>query len=273
MTALRHPAFSTLSWHEAPLATSDVLQLVHSRAHIQHVLGSVPERGLVPLDADTMLSPGSDKAALRAVGAVCAAIDAVVSKQARHVFCATRPPGHHAEPDRAMGFCLFNQIAIGARYALEFHGAERVSIVDFDVHHGNGTQAAFETEPQVQYVSTHQFPLYPGTGWKDETGVGNIVNIPLPAHTGSRAYRLAFTEQVMPALLAFGPQLVLISAGFDAHRLDPLAQMELESNDYAWITQQLLSLDVPLVSTLEGGYHLTALADSAAAHVAALMNG
>jgi len=271
ISALQQPAFAGLEWHEAPLASPETLSLVHSLPHVQRVLESVPKHGRLPLDADTVLSPGSGQAALRAVGAVCAATDAVLSGKARNAFCAVRPPGHHAEPNRAMGFCLFNQVAIAARYALIKHGIERISIVDFDVHHGNGTQAAFEKEARVQYVSTHQFPLYPGTGWKDEIGVGNIVNVPLPAHTGSRAYRLAFRQHVLPALFQHDPQLILLSAGFDAHRLDPLAQMELESEDYAWITEQLLAFDRPVVSVLEGGYHLGALAESASAHVASLM--
>ena len=214
---------------------------------------------------------------MHAAGAVAAAVDAVVAKEADNAFCAVRPPGHHAEPDRAMGFCLFNNAAIGALRAREVHGLERVAVVDFDVHHGNGTQAAFEADDNLFYASTHQYPLYPGTGAASETGVGNIVNVPLRPMSGSGPFRLAMTERILPALDAFRPELVLISAGFDAHRSDPLAQLMLDEADYTWVTEKLVEIayrhaDGRLVSTLEGGYDLPALGASAAAHVRVLMS-
>jgi acetoin utilization deacetylase AcuC-like enzyme len=193
-----------------------------------------------------------------------------------NAFCPVRPPGHHAEPHRAMGFCLFSTVAIAARHAQHSHGAERVAIVDWDVHHGNGTQAAFWDDPSVLYVSTHQWPLYPGTGAASETGAGNIVNVPLPAGTDGPAYRAAFTEKVLPAVDAFAPDLILVSAGFDAHYRDPLGELRLEAGDFAWATLELMELADKhcagrIVSVLEGGYDLEGLAESAAAHVSALM--
>ncbi len=213
---------------------------------------------------------------LRAVGAVCAAVDAVVAGDADNAFCAVRPPGHHAEADHAMGFCLFNSVAIGAQRARQLHGLERAAIIDFDVHHGNGTQAIFENNPHVFYASTHQAPLYPGTGARSETGVGNIVNVPLRPMSGSAEFRHAFNEFILPALEDFRPDFILVSAGFDAHRADPLAQLMLVEADYAWVTERLMACaarhcEGRIVSSLEGGYDLDALAASAAAHVAALM--
>jgi len=201
----------------------------------------------------------------------------LIAGEAANAFCAVRPPGHHAEPQHAMGFCLFNNVAIAAQHARAVHGLARVAVVDFDVHHGNGTQAAFEADADLFYASTHQMPLYPGTGAASERGVGNIVNAPLAPMAGSREFRLAFTAQILPALEAFGPELLLVSAGFDAHRSDPLAQLMLVEADYAWVTQQLLDIAARhtqgrLVSTLEGGYDLEALAASAAAHVKTLMS-
>jgi acetoin utilization deacetylase AcuC-like enzyme len=226
----------------------------------------------VRLDPDTVMSPGSGEAALRAGGAAVAAVDALIGGEADNAFCALRPPGHHAEAERAMGFCLFNSVAIGARQALDVHGLEGVSIFDFDVHHGNGTQHSFEREPRVQYLSTHQWPLYPGTGARDETGVGNIVNRPLPAGTGSREWRRVVEADILPAIDGFAPALIMVSAGFDAHRADPLAMLELVEDDYAWVTARLVELAGKhakgrVVSVLEGGYDLTALANSALAHL------
>jgi acetoin utilization deacetylase AcuC-like enzyme len=199
----------------------------------------------------------------------------VIGGEAESAFCAVRPPGHHAEAERAMGFCLFNGVAIGARQALDLHGLARVSIFDFDVHHGNGTQHSFEREPRVQYLSTHQWPLYPGTGAREETGVGNVVNRPLPAGTGSSAWRRVVEADILAAIDAFAPELIMISAGFDAHRADPLAMLELVEDDYRWVTLRLLELARKhargrVVSVLEGGYDLTALANSALAHLNAL---
>ena len=276
LAALSGSEFAGLGRREAPQAALDDVLRVHSRRHVERILGAVPKSGHVAIDADTVLSPASGTAALHAVGAVVAAVDAVVAKEADNAFCAVRPPGHHAEPDRAMGFCLFNNAAIGALRAREVHGLDRVAVVDFDVHHGNGTQAAFEADDNLFYASTHQHPFYPGTGAASETGVGNIVNAPLRAMSGSGPFRLAMSGRILPALDAFGPDLVVISAGFDAHRSDPLAQLMLEEADYAWATEKLLEIayrhaEGRLVSTLEGGYDLAALGASAAAHLRVLM--
>jgi acetoin utilization deacetylase AcuC-like enzyme len=231
--------------------------------------------GQAELDGDTVLSPGSGAAALHAAGAVAAAVDAVVKGDLKNAFCAVRPPGHHAERDLAMGFCIFNNVAVGAAQALDACGLDRVAIFDFDVHHGNGTQHIFDHDPRVLYASTHQSPLYPGTGAKNEKGVGNIVNAPLPPYAGSEEFRDACEEVILPALEKFRPDLILISAGFDAHRNDPLASLEFETEDYAWVTDELVGLAKTvcggrIVSTLEGGYDLNALAESVTAHVYAL---
>ncbi len=275
VTNALHAAFPSLSWHEAPRASRGQLLRAHAPALLEQVLETRPSERIF-LDADTVLSPASAEAALRAAGAVVAAVDAVLGGQATRAFCAVRPPGHHATTDVAMGFCLFNNIAVGALHALAAHGLERVAIVDFDVHHGNGTQAIFEHDPRVLFASSHQLPLYPGTGARDETGDGNIVNAPLPPDAGSALFRAAWSERLLPAVDAFKPQLLLVSAGFDAHRLDPLAQLQLEAADFAWITNELVALanrhcGGRIVSTLEGGYDLTALAESSVAHVGALL--
>ena len=276
LAGLSLPDFAGLIRREAPRAELDEVARVHPRPFIEAVLAAVPARGHAALDPDTVLSPRSGEAALRAVGAVCAAVDAVMAQEGDNAFCAVRPPGHHAEPDRAMGFCLFNSVAIGAQRVRQAHGLERVAVVDFDVHHGNGTQATFENDPHLFYASTHQAPFYPGTGARSETGVGNIVNVPLRAMSGSAEFRRAFNEFILPALDDFRPDFLLISAGFDAHRSDPLAQLMLVEEDYVWVTEQLLAVAVRhckgrLVSSLEGGYDLNALASSAVAHVRALM--
>lgn len=276
LAALEDPSFQDLLRVEAPQASREQLALVHPRGYVDRVLDLAPKDRLIRLDADTVMSPGSAEAALRAAGAVCAAVDEVMRGAARNAFCAVRPPGHHAEPARPMGFCIFNNAAIGAFYAREAYGVSRVAVVDFDVHHGNGTQAAFADDPDMLYVSTHQSPLYPGTGGVEERGVGNVFNAPLPPHAGSLEFRSAFAERLLPAIEAFRPGLVLISAGFDAHRRDPLANLNLDENDFAWVTAELSRLaqrhcEGRLVSTLEGGYDLTALARSAAAHVRELM--
>ncbi len=275
VTDALHIAFPAIDWHEAPRATRGQLLRAHSPALLKQVLETRPSERML-LDPDTVLSPASAEAGLRAAGAVVAAVNAVMRGQTPRAFCAVRPPGHHATANVAMGFCLFNSIAVGALHALEAHGLERVAIVDFDVHHGNGTQAIFEHDRRVLFAGSHQQPLYPGTGSRDEVGEGNIVNAPLPPGTGSAGFRAAWLQRLLPAVDAFRPQLLMISAGFDAHRRDPLAQMQLETADFAWITEQLVALanrhcGGRIVSTLEGGYDLGALAESSVAHVGALL--
>ena len=277
LEALAAPEFAGLGRRQAPEAALDDIARVHPRRFVERMLAAVPASGHVGIDADTILCPASGRAALHAAGAVVAAVDAVVAGEADNAFCAVRPPGHHAEPGRAMGFCLFNNVAIGALRAREVHGLARVAVIDFDVHHGNGTQARFYDDHTLFYASTHQFPLYPGTGTQDETGIsGNIVNVPLPPRAGSREFRLGVSQEILPALNAFRPEMVLISAGFDGHKSDPLAQLLLDESDYAWVTEQLLEVARRhaagrVVSTLEGGYDLAALAASTAAHLRALM--
>ena len=276
LDALADPEFARIDRREAPEAALEDLLRVHSRPHVERLLHAVPKSGHVGIDADTILSPASGAAALRAAGAVVAAVDAVVAGEADNAFCAVRPPGHHAEPARAMGFCLFNNIAVGALRARAVHELHRVAVIDFDVHHGNGTQAAFEADDGLFYASTHQSPLYPGTGSASETGVGNIVNVPLRPMSGSSQFRAAMTQRILPALDAFRPELVLISAGFDAHRSDPLAQLMLDEEDYTWVTEKLIEIAYRhaggrLISALEGGYDLAALGASAAAHIRVLM--
>ena len=274
--ALAAESFAALERREPSPATPETLAWAHDRALVDAILANVPEDGRVSIDADTAMSPASGEAARRAAGAVTAAVDAVLGGEADNAFCAVRPPGHHAEPSRPMGFCLFNNVVVGAEHARRAHGLTRVAVVDFDVHHGNGTQAAFERDGDLFFGSTHQSPLYPGTGAASETGVGNIVNAPLSPGTGSAGFRDAMESRLLPALRTFRPELILVSAGFDAHRDDPLANLALVEGDYDWITTQLVRLAGELcagrvVSTLEGGYDLRALAASAAAHVGALM--
>jgi acetoin utilization deacetylase AcuC-like enzyme len=277
LAALDAPDFAALDRREAPRADVAQVARAHSTAYVEEILDAVPAQGLVGIDPDTFLSPGSGEAILRAAGAVCAAIDAVMAGEAANAFCAVRPPGHHAEPHRAMGFCLFNSVAVGALHARDAHGLTRIAVVDFDVHHGNGTQARFWSDRDLFYASTHQSPLYPGTGLAEEHGVGgNIVNVPLPAKAGSAAFRLAMSETIVPALNRFAPELLLISAGFDAHVDDPLAGLCFTTDDFAWATGELMAVanshcECRLVSTLEGGYDLDALAASAAAHVRVLL--
>ena len=261
-----------------PVMAADIqqkLQLIHSPQMIRQVLAKIPSQGWAYLDGDTVVSPDSKQAALLAVSAVCDAVDKVCTGVADNAFCAVRPPGHHAEPQRAMGFCLFNNIAIAAEYARTHYHLQRIAIIDFDVHHGNGTQDAFIDQPQVFYASSHQAPFYPGSGAEWETGVGNIVNLPLPAGTSSVEFRAKYAAKIFPALKTFDPQLLLISAGFDAHKDDPLAALGLVADDYRWLTQQLMAIAADccsgrIVSVLEGGYQLQALAECVAAHVACL---
>jgi len=274
--ALSGPAFLSLVRRQAPLGTLDQVRLIHSEKLIERVRAALPKDGFGYIDADTVLSPDSLEAALHAVGAACAAVDAVFAKEVNNAFCAIRPPGHHAEPDTAMGFCLFNNAAIAAEHARKQHGIKRVAVVDFDVHHGNGTQHAFEKNPDVCFASTHQYPWYPGTGRASETGVGNVINAPLAAGSGGKEFRAAMTDRILPFIDGVKPELVIISAGFDAHRDDPLADLNLVEEDYAWVTGELVKLAERraggrVVSVLEGGYNLDALGRSVAAHVKALM--
>jgi acetoin utilization deacetylase AcuC-like enzyme len=276
LQALDHDRFAAIDRVEAPRATREQLLRVHTPEHVERILAIAPDEGTVRLDEDTLMSPGSAEAALRAAGAVVAAVDAVLGSDGGQAFCAVRPPGHHATPDRAMGFCLFNNVAVGAAHAIAEYGLKRVAIADFDVHHGNGTQDIFAREPRVLFISSHQMPLYPETGRADERGVGNIVNAPLSPGDGSYEFRELWESTLIPKLHAFKPQLLLISAGFDAHRNDPLADLRLGSEDYAWITQRLVDVarahaQGRVVSTLEGGYNLLALSTSAAAHVGELL--
>jgi acetoin utilization deacetylase AcuC-like enzyme len=270
--------FDDLDRRESPLGDPDTICLAHPRDYVEAIRASIPEEGLARIDGDTCVSPRSWEAALTAVGAANAAVDDVFEKRADNVFVASRPPGHHAEKATAMGFCLFNNAAIAARHAQKAHGAARVAIVDWDVHHGNGTQDIFWDDASVLYCSTHQMPLYPGTGARDETGVGNIVNAPLSAGTGRDHFREAFETRVLPAIDGFAPDLIIISAGFDAHRRDPLAEINLDEDDFDWATAVLMEradrhAGGRLVSLLEGGYDLEGLAYSVGAHVRRLMKG
>lgn len=270
--------FRDLVRREAPLGRDEDILRAHAYEHLERVRAVAPVEGFEYLDSDTVMSSGSLEAALRAVGAANAAVDAVFTGEADNAFCALRPPGHHAETRRAMGFCIFNQAAIAAHHARHFHGAERVAVVDFDVHHGNGTQDIFWSDANMFYGSTHQMPLYPGTGDVQETGVGNIFNAPLRAGDGSEQFREAMSSVILPALDAFGPDLVIISAGFDAHHRDPLGSLQLTEEDFAWVTLQLMEAAEihcggRIVSVLEGGYDLQGLSASVGIHVQALMRG
>jgi acetoin utilization deacetylase AcuC-like enzyme len=267
-------AFPNQAWRDAPRAPRDALLRVHSPALVADVLDT-PFEGHRRLDEDTALSPDSPEAALRAAGAGIAAVDAVMAGEAGHAFCAVRPPGHHATAGTAMGFCLFNAVAVAAAHALHAHGLERVAIADFDVHHGNGSQDIFANEPRVMYVSSHQMPLYPNTGLASDIGVGNLANAPLAPGAGSEAFRAAWSQNLLPALEAFRPQLLLVSAGFDGHRLDPLADLALEAEDYRWLSAELAALagrhaSGRVVSLLEGGYSLAALRACSVAHLQGL---
>jgi len=263
-----------LDRHAATEAAVADLERLHPADHVARLLAAAPDSGLRQLDADTVLSPGSVRAARLAAGAVIDAVRAVARGETARAFAAVRPPGHHAEPGTAMGFCLFSNVAVAARVA-QSEGMARVAVIDFDVHHGNGTQAAFEADDSLFLGSIHQSPLYPGTGAASETGVGNIVNVPVPPHAAREAWRGAFAGGLMPALEAFRPDLILISAGFDAHRRDPLAHQSLEAEDFAWATRAVLEVarsrcGGKVVSSLEGGYDLEGLGRSAVAHVQAL---
>lgn len=276
LDAVGAAAIPGLERREAPEATPEQVQRVHPAAYVERILGAVPASGHARLDADTVMSPASGEAALRASGAACAAVDAVVAGEAEAAFVAMRPPGHHAEPMQAMGFCLFNTVAVAAMQARHVHKLSRLAIVDFDVHHGNGTQDAFFHDPDTLYVSTHQSPLYPGTGHSSERGIkGNILNRPMPPGTDGPAWRACIERDVLPALDSWRPELLLISAGFDAHAADPLASMMLEEADFAWVTTALAAVAARhaqgrIVSVLEGGYDPPALGRSVVAHLRAL---
>lgn len=267
---------STVTRHQAPLASDEQLLRVHTRNHVAQIRDAHPGADGLALDADTIMSADSPEAALRAAGAACAGVAAVMDHPQTPVFCAVRPPGHHATADTAMGFCLFNNVAVAAAEALAAHGLQRVAVADFDVHHGNGTQAIFADDPRLLYLSSHQVPLFPGTGEVNAAPTDTCLNVSLPPETGSAGFRHAWADELLPRLDAFQPQLLLVSAGFDAHRADPLAQLELDTDDYAWLTSRLHSLAQThaggrLVSCLEGGYAPRALSASVTTHIDALL--
>jgi acetoin utilization deacetylase AcuC-like enzyme len=274
-----HDLFAPLIRAEAPAADLDTIALCHPMDYVTAIRDASPKNGMVQIDADTSMSPGSFEAALRAAGGGAHAVDEVMAGRVSNAFVATRPPGHHTETARPMGFCLFNNAAIAARYAQKRHGIDHAAIVDFDVHHGNGSQDIFWSDKTVMYCSTHQMPLYPGTGARSERGVHDtIVNAPLSPGDGGAAFREAFESVILPRLRDFRPELIVISAGFDAHQRDPLANLNLLEADFLWATQKIVevaqaSANGRVVSMLEGGYDLEGLAKSAAAHVSALMQG
>ncbi len=274
VTAGLRDTYPDLDWREAPRASRGQLLRVHAESLLHAVLETRPTERIW-LDPDTVLSPASAEAGLRAAGAVVAAVELVLNGESKRGFCAVRPPGHHATATAPMGFCLFNSIAVGAAHALDKFGLSRIAIADFDVHHGNGTQAIFDLEPRVVFASSHQMPLYPDSGHVTERGVSNIFNAPLPPGATGAQFRDAWRTRLLPQLDAFRPQLVMISAGFDAHRLDPLAQVQLEAEDFDWITRELVAIadrhaDGRVVSSLEGGYDMQGLRESCVAHVGAL---
>lgn len=275
--ALEAPDFAALRREDAPLADMADLLRCHPANHVERLRAAMPRTGIVQLDADTHASPGTFSAALRAAGGACRAVDAVLSGDAANAFVAMRPPGHHAEAETPMGFCLFGSVAIAAKRALDHHGVSRVAVVDFDVHHGNGTQALLWDDARIRFVSSHQMPLWPGTGAPDERGAhGQILNLPLPPGSDGSAMLAAYARQVIPMLDAFAPELLILSAGFDAHAADPLSQLEWDTEDYATLTRMLCDLAARhcagrVVSVLEGGYDLEALGESVAAHLRVLM--
>jgi acetoin utilization deacetylase AcuC-like enzyme len=275
--ALAHERFQWLARVEAPAAELETLALCHPMNYVTALRDATPKQGFARIDADTTMSPGSFEAARRAVGGAVHAVDEVIGGRAKNAFVATRPPGHHTETARAMGFCLFNNVAIAARHAQKKHGATRVAIVDFDVHHGNGSQEIFWSDKSVMYCSTHQMPLFPGTGALNERGEHDtIVNAPLRPGDGGTEFKAAFEGRVLPRLRDYKADLIIISAGFDAHARDPLANLQLHETDFDWATRKIMDIadanaNGRVVSVLEGGYDLEGLANSAAAHVGALM--
>ena len=277
--ALEHEKFQGLAREQAPMASLEMIALAHPLDYVEQVREAAPKEGMVRLDADTTMSPGTFEAVMRAAGGAVQAVDEVMTGKVANAFVATRPPGHHAETATPKGFCLFNNAAVAARHAQKQHGAERVAIVDFDVHHGNGSQDIFWNDATVMYCSTHQMPLYPGTGAMSERGSKNtIVNAPLRPGDGGDEFREAMETVILPRLDGFAPDLIIISAGFDAHMRDPLANLNLLEPDYTWVTQKLMEVadhraKGRVVSLLEGGYDLEGLSRSVAAHVTALMRG
>jgi acetoin utilization deacetylase AcuC-like enzyme len=277
--ALEDERFQQLAREQAPMAEAELIALAHPMDYVEAIRQASPSEGMVRLDADTSMSPGSFEAALRGAGGAAMAVDEVMGGKASNAFVAVRPPGHHAETARPMGFCFFNNVAIAARHAQKKYGAERAAIVDFDVHHGNGSQDIFWSDRSVMYSSTHEMPLYPGTGAVSERGEFNtVVNAPLRAGDGGDQFRQAFEQSILPRLRAFKPDILIVSAGFDAHTRDPLANLNLVEADYTWVTQKLMEVadatcNGRIVSVLEGGYDLQGLARSVAAHVTALMRG
>ncbi len=275
--ALSDADFAALERREAPLAAPSEAERCHPAAHVRQIRKAIPQEGFARLDADTHVSPGSWEAAMRAIGGAEEAVRAVVGGEAANAFVACRPPGHHAERARPMGFCLFGNVSVAARYALDELGLSRVAIIDFDVHHGNGTQDLMWDEERVLFCSSHQMPLYPGTGAADETGgAGHVVNVPLAPGGDGAAMRAAYEARIFPELERFAPELILVSAGFDAHAADPLAQLNWKSGDYAWLAGRICDLADAhcagrVVSALEGGYDLSALGESVAAYLRVMM--
>ncbi|MEM9705556.1 MAG: histone deacetylase family protein [Pseudomonadota bacterium] len=274
--SLKTPAFDHIERRDPPRATSEAIDRVHGSAYREMIEAAAPDAGLTQLDPDTFMGPASLDAALRAAGGGVAAVDAIIAGEATAAFIAARPPGHHAEPERAMGFCVFNNAVIAARHAQADHGLEKIAVVDFDVHHGNGTEAAFWSDEKAFFASSHEWPQYPGTGKSDDQGAhNNIYNVPLAHGASSLTFRRAWGDVILPALQAFCPEFIIISAGFDAHRADPLGGLDLDEDDFTWVTHAILEVATAtcggrVVSFLEGGYDLDALAASTASHVRAL---
>ncbi len=266
-----------IQWIDGPNINLKHINLVHSEHHIKNIINNVPTKGFFNIDADTVLSPNSIKSAFKAMGSVCKAVDLICTEKFKNAFCPIRPPGHHAEPEKAMGFCLFNNVAIGAYYAKLKYKLKKCAVIDFDVHHGNGTQKKFWNDPNMFYASTHQEGIFPGTGFKNEIGVNNnIINVPLPGGTNGLLFKKSYEDIIIPNLKKFSPDMIFISAGFDGHKDDPLADFKLTEEDFFWVTNKLRNFSDKyckkrLVSCLEGGYNIDALSKSSLAHVKGLI--